>query len=373
MVIESKMDLNTQSLLIIGDMCKRVLLFDIKNTSLPISILPYFAVDDITFLVGRVDMNMIGASVEETRNAMELFGKVHQLGIEAVLNCREIRELLVVPSLALVKLSINGVMSHADIERIKRHTVGLSSLTVDTTYFDLWHIQDWPSLVCIIVKEAVQLRVTLDNFYLDNLSIFSLENTESVSADNFKFLVGLHNLQTLILRNSFLLCINNIREAHLSSKLQHLDLTCTGALVDDLLRFLIETQIFLRCFQANYPTGPGFTENAVADFLNVPDNSRLERLGLGGHSALGPLLFVQPIFSLLSLRHIDLTDCGAGVSSSLIELANQRRNSNLAHIQNLGIRISTPLEVSTDDNSRDLFKQAKIIVTEIPTKSSSGG
>jgi hypothetical protein len=377
-VVETSQHFNRSLLFLITQHCKHMASFIAINYQLPVMDLSRFPVSCVFLHVGSIDIN---ESSDLHATAVEykiLHNRILDLKLEHPMNATQIKNLFLYPILGLTKLHITGLMSNRDIERIKFNASNITTLIVSTTFFDLGHLTGWKELTDVEIKHCVQLRFTDAIFELEALDDLTIENAVNLNVHQFYFLVNLKEITKLVLRHAPSFTVDHLRNCNLHkwTDLQHLDLSYTAALVNNILEVICTARIRLTIFRANYPCLPinvtpkGFSDEALTAFLNWEGNSRLQALGLAGHVALTGRTFERSTACMCRLREMDISDCNPALLQELNSIATTRQlwfhNHNVPKHQwlMLTIRVSASELDSLDLRNRVILLELCVVFEE---------
>jgi hypothetical protein len=333
-VVETSQHFNRSLLFLITQHCKHMASFIAINYQLPVMDLSRFPVSCVFLHVGSIDIN---ESSDLHATAVEykiLHNRILDLKLEHPMNATQIKNLFLYPILGLTKLHITGLMSNRNIERIKVNARYLRILIVSTTFFDLGHLSGWKELADVEIKDCVHLRFTDAIFKLEALEEFTIENAVNLTTNQFYFLVNLKHISKLVLRHAPSFTVDHLRNCNLHkwTDLQHLDLSYTAALVNNILEVIWVAEFRLTTFLANYPfthineNHKGFSDEWLIVFLKWPGNSQLQVLGLAGHIHLTGRIFERAIDCMCRLHEIDISDCNETVVRHVDRLARARQH-----------------------------------------------
>jgi hypothetical protein len=337
--LTTREELTAQSIKYIATKCKNLSRLVAAKCHFPLAAFNWFPTSIDYLHVASIDFGQ-SDRVMATANCITRLREIEILKLEDSLTNLQIRNLFVQSINGLRQIHISGEMTNTDIERIKRNAPHISGLIVETTYFDLWHLNSWRKLFSVDIRACVKLRFTPISISFKHLGYLVIRNAQDLDQNQFTFLNGFLCLQVLYLQHSRQLTSLHLRNAltvHYRDVFQHLNLSYTAALDDYLLSLLRQKCIRLVTLVANYPStqtlpnqksedvSQGFTDEGLSEFLSWSENTRLRKLGVCGHTGLTKKLYAIPIKSISVLQELDLRDCSNELMTSLVDMIKQRR------------------------------------------------
>jgi hypothetical protein len=188
----------------------------------------------------------------------------------------------------------------------------------------------------LVVKAPIFLAgyAFKQNNYIDKLRLYNC-----LGIDDFSFLADYRSLNTLTLRKAPALTVNKLKPVFEMSLLNCLDLSGTPALRNELLLEIQEYGLVLTTFVAVRDLSDahaGFTNSAVANFLENAEIDELSYLNLSGHQLLTPCFFSGHIRCLGQLKRLGLQRTGFGENYSVEGLIAKRQELlDSGHFQKL--------------------------------------